>query len=36
MKLLGSWNWYLPKPLQWLPRFEIEPSSQVAVDASGD
>jgi uncharacterized membrane protein YdfJ with MMPL/SSD domain len=22
MKLLGDWNWYLPKWLDWLPRFE--------------
>jgi len=22
MKLLGEWNWYLPKWLQWLPRLE--------------
>ena len=22
MKLLGDWNWYLPKWLEWLPRFE--------------
>jgi RND superfamily putative drug exporter len=22
MKLLGDWNWYLPKWLQWLPRRE--------------
>ena len=22
MKLLGDWNWYLPRWLQWLPRFE--------------
>jgi RND superfamily putative drug exporter len=22
MKLLGDWNWYLPKWLQWLPRLE--------------
>jgi hypothetical protein len=21
MKLLGAWNWYLPRWLQWLPRF---------------
>jgi RND superfamily putative drug exporter len=21
MKLLGDWNWYLPKSLEWLPRF---------------
>jgi hypothetical protein len=20
MKLLGDWNWYLPKRLSWLPR----------------
>jgi uncharacterized membrane protein YdfJ with MMPL/SSD domain len=36
MKLLGDWNWYLPKPLQWLPRFHVEPVSQVAVETSGD
>ena len=22
MKLLGDWNWYLPKRLEWLPRLE--------------
>jgi uncharacterized membrane protein YdfJ with MMPL/SSD domain len=22
MKLLGDWNWYLPRRLQWLPRLE--------------
>jgi RND superfamily putative drug exporter len=25
MKLLGEWNWYLPRRLQWLPHFEHEP-----------
>ncbi len=25
MKLLGEWNWYLPKWLEWLPRLEHEP-----------
>ena len=25
MKLLGSRNWYLPKGLRWLPKFEHEP-----------
>jgi uncharacterized membrane protein YdfJ with MMPL/SSD domain len=25
MKLLGNRNWYLPKPLRWLPKFEHEP-----------
>jgi uncharacterized membrane protein YdfJ with MMPL/SSD domain len=27
MKLLGARNWYLPRPLQWLPRFEHEPQA---------
>ena len=22
MKLLGRWNWYLPRSLRWLPRLE--------------
>jgi uncharacterized membrane protein YdfJ with MMPL/SSD domain len=26
MKLLGSRNWYLPKGLHWLPKFEHEPT----------
>jgi uncharacterized membrane protein YdfJ with MMPL/SSD domain len=25
MKLLGDWNWYLPKRLDWLPRISREP-----------
>ena len=24
MKLLGDWNWYLPKWLEWLPQLEHE------------
>jgi putative drug exporter of the RND superfamily len=24
MKLLGDWNWYLPRWLTWLPRLEVE------------
>jgi uncharacterized membrane protein YdfJ with MMPL/SSD domain len=31
MKLLGDWNWYLPRWLQWLPR--LEPSESEAPDA---
>ena len=27
MKLLGDWNWYLPKWLEWLPRLESERSA---------
>jgi uncharacterized membrane protein YdfJ with MMPL/SSD domain len=36
MKLLGDWNWYLPKPLRWLPRFHAEPAPRVEVQTSGD
>jgi uncharacterized membrane protein YdfJ with MMPL/SSD domain len=25
MKLLGGWNWYLPRSLRWLPRLRPEP-----------
>jgi uncharacterized membrane protein YdfJ with MMPL/SSD domain len=25
MKLLGDWNWYLPRWLEWLPRLTVEP-----------
>jgi RND superfamily putative drug exporter len=24
MKLLGDWNWYLPRRLEWLPRLTPE------------
>jgi hypothetical protein len=24
MRLLGTWNWYLPSWLEWLPRIQIE------------
>jgi RND superfamily putative drug exporter len=24
MKLLGDWNWYLPRSLEWLPRLTVE------------
>ncbi|HEU5219605.1 MAG TPA: MMPL family transporter, partial [Gemmatimonadales bacterium] len=24
MKLLGPWNWYLPRRLEWLPRLHVE------------
>jgi uncharacterized membrane protein YdfJ with MMPL/SSD domain len=29
MKLLGDWNWYLPKWLDWLPRLEHEEPAPV-------
>jgi RND superfamily putative drug exporter len=28
MKLLGDWNWYLPKWLEWLPTLEHEPAEE--------
>ena len=28
MKLLGDWNWYLPRWLEWLPRLEHEPQAE--------
>jgi uncharacterized membrane protein YdfJ with MMPL/SSD domain len=31
MKLLGDWNWYLPRWLGWLPR--LEPGEPVTADA---
>jgi putative drug exporter of the RND superfamily len=27
MRLLGEWNWYLPKWLEWLPHLEVEGGS---------
>jgi uncharacterized membrane protein YdfJ with MMPL/SSD domain len=34
MKLLGDWNWYLPRGLRWLPRLEHAPRLEPArVDA---
>jgi uncharacterized membrane protein YdfJ with MMPL/SSD domain len=30
MKLLGDWNWYLPKSLRWLPRIAHEPVPEPA------
>ena len=28
MKLLGEWNWYLPKRLEWLPQLNVEPAER--------
>jgi len=30
MKLLGDWNWYLPKWLDWLPKVAPEEGDMVA------
>jgi putative drug exporter of the RND superfamily len=32
MKLLGEWNWYLPRWLDWLPRLEVEGPSRAASE----
>jgi uncharacterized membrane protein YdfJ with MMPL/SSD domain len=33
MKLLGDWNWYLPRWLEWLPRLEVEaPAGRAVLD----
>ena len=31
MMLLGDWNWYLPRWLEWLPRLEHERADDVAA-----
>ena len=31
MSLLGDWNWFLPRWLEWLPRLEVEGPSQRTV-----
>jgi len=33
MKLLGDWNWYLPRHLHWLPKAELEPRVPEAATA---
>jgi putative drug exporter of the RND superfamily len=38
MKLLGDWNWYLPRWLRWLPQLHIEqpsPSQRLALEPTG-
>ena len=34
MRLLGDWNWYLPKWLEWLPRLEHETRAPEAAPES--
>ena len=29
MKLLGKWNWYLPRWLQWLPELDHEGTGHI-------
>jgi RND superfamily putative drug exporter len=36
MKLLGKWNWYLPKWLEWLPDLRVEARREHPVPAPAD
>jgi uncharacterized membrane protein YdfJ with MMPL/SSD domain len=31
MKLLGEWNWYLPRWLEWMPNLTMEPKLEKDV-----
>jgi uncharacterized membrane protein YdfJ with MMPL/SSD domain len=33
MRLLGTWNWYLPSWLGWLPQFRIEGAAPAPAPA---
>jgi hypothetical protein len=32
MRLLGDWNWYLPRWLQWLPKLRVEGAAEDVVE----
>jgi putative drug exporter of the RND superfamily len=34
MTLLGDWNWYLPRMLQWLPRASLDAPAEASVEAA--
>ena len=34
MKMLGDWNWWLPRPLRWLPEFRHEPVAAPAAEVA--
>jgi len=34
MKLLGDWNWYLPRWLRWMPDVDIEGNARLAPAAA--
>jgi RND superfamily putative drug exporter len=35
MKLLGEWNWYMPRALDWVPSVLPEPSARPRRTAHG-
>ena len=36
MKLLGDWNWYLPKWLEWMPDLRVEGASEATAPTGAD
>jgi RND superfamily putative drug exporter len=36
MRLLGDWNWYLPRWLRWLPDLRVEGSSEATAPSGAD
>jgi RND superfamily putative drug exporter len=36
MTMLGDWNWYLPQPLQWLPRIRHDVKRRPIMESAGD
>ena len=34
MRMLGEWNWYLPRWLNWLPRVTLEVEDENRPDAA--
>ena len=36
MKMLGTWNWYLPNWLGWLPDLRVEPELEEPASAPAD
>jgi RND superfamily putative drug exporter len=34
MKVLGDWNWYLPRWLEWLPHLQVEGARSHAAEPS--
>jgi putative drug exporter of the RND superfamily len=36
MTLLGEWNWYLPRPLRWLPNLHGQAERTPAMEVCGD
>ena len=36
MKLLGNWNWYLPKWLEWMPDLRVEAGREAMAPSPAD